>query len=107
MASGKLGKAALLAAQWTLLYTVPVGTEAAFNFNIVNTGTSQIKVSVAIVDADQSSITVADYIEYEQVLPPSGVLERTGVVCGSGEKLYVYSDSAGGAVRVHGFEEVL
>lgn len=107
MASGKLGKALLVANQWTLLYKVPQGCEACFNINAVNVGTTQAKVYLAITDSGASSVLPKDYIEAGQPLDTSGVLERTGLVCQEGEGVYAFSDKADVAVRVHGFEDTL
>ncbi len=107
MASGKLGKAMLVANQWALLYKVPQGKEACFNINAVNVGSSPAKVYIAITDSGATSAAPKDYIEAGQILEVSDVLERTGIVCQEGESVYAFSDKADIAVRVHGFEDII
>lgn len=103
MASGKLGSAALAAATNTAVYTVPASTIASINVSIANRGTSDAVVNVAI--ATSSTPTAAEYIEYGVAVPANGVLERTAIVAGAGEKLVVYSSTADCSVRIHGYEE--
>lgn len=103
MASGNLGSAALAAAADTLIYTVPAGKVATLNINCTNRDSVSAKVRIAIgVGANPAN---ADYIQYDTTLAGNGVIERTGIVCGAGEKVWVRSDTASVSVRIHGFEE--
>lgn len=103
MASGKLGSANLSAVTNTLIYTVPSNKVATANINICNRSTIEVNVRIAIGSGGSPANT--DYIEYDFPLPAQGVLERTGIVCSAGEKIWCYADSADVSVRVHGFEE--
>lgn len=105
MAQGKLGSANLSAGVDTLVYTVPAGMSATANIRIVNRNTDTAKVRVAV--GTGLSPAAADYIDYDVAIPPSGILEDTGVVCSAGEKIWVRSDVASVSVRVHGFEGVV
>ena len=110
MASGLLGKAILVANVPTIIYTVPANVEfVTLNINIVNTSTTigdTANVSVAA-----STLNVPnreDYIEYGVMLTSNGgVLERTGAICSSGEKIVVKSSVSNVAVRIHGIEEMM
>ena len=104
MASGNLGSAALAANADTLLYTVPAGKVTTLNINCCNRdAAASAKVRIAIgAGANPAN---ADYIEYGTSLLANGVLERSGFVCGAGEKVWVRADTANVSVRVYGFEE--
>jgi hypothetical protein len=47
-----------------------------------------------------------DYIDYDFLLEPGQRSEHTGVLMSPGEMVVAYSDGAGIAVRVHGFEKI-
>tara|TARA_R110000772_G_scaffold62506_1_gene140460 strand:- start:748 stop:1062 length:315 start_codon:yes stop_codon:yes gene_type:complete len=103
--SGKLGSAALVADTNTTVYTVPANTVSTLNIALVNRGDDPAKVRVAITDAANPGD--ADWIEYDAEIPAAGgVLERTALVAGAGEKIIIYSDVGGISARVHGFEEI-
>ena len=104
MASGKLGSATLKANTNTTVYTVPASTVATINVAIVNRGSGDATVNVAI--APSGAPVDADYIEFGVVIPAHGILERTAIVAGAGEHVVVKSSTADCSVRVHGFEEV-
>lgn len=99
MASGKLGSADLAAAADTLLFTVAV-TPQTFNVRFANRGGVAVKVSVAI--GVGVSPAPADYVDYDVVVLPNGILEDTGLVASAGEKVWVRSDTANVSVRAHG-----
>ena len=102
--NGKLGSAALVPATNTILYTVPVDISfTALNINILNASNGAAKIRIAI--SATSIFSLKDYIEYDVVLAPKGILERTGIICGTGEIITVYSDVANVIARVHGAEE--
>ena len=104
MASGKLGSAALAANTDTTVYTVPASTVATINVAIVNRGSADATVNVAI--APTGAPDNADYIEFGVSIPANGILERTAIVAGAGERVVVRASTANCSVRVHGFEEV-
>lgn len=105
MASGLLGKADLAAATATLLYTVPSGVIASLNVRFANRNGKTAQVRLAI--GTGASPAVGDYLSYNQEIPAGGIIEDTGVVCSSGEKIWAYSTLANVSVRVHGYEEVV
>jgi len=100
MASGKIGSADLLAATYTLLFTADA-TPQTFNIRFANRNqTTAVKVRVAIGSGDSPS--PADYVDYDVMVLANGILEDTGLVASSGEKVWVWSDTANVSVRAHG-----
>ena len=102
MASGTLGKADLVAATATLLYTVPAGVTATINVRFANRTATGIAVRIAI--GTGAAPALADYMSYDIGLPANGVVEDTGIVCSAGDKVWAVAAVAGVSVRVHGFE---
>lgn len=103
MASGKLGISAPSANTNTVVYTVPAGKVATLNITATNRGEQAAGLNVAL--STSASPVDAEWIEYGVAVPAKGVLERTGLVCGEGEKVMVSCTSANFSVRVNGFEE--
>jgi Fe-S cluster assembly scaffold protein SufB len=105
MASGKLGAAAIPAAAYTTVYTVPASTVSSINVALVNRGSDPASVRVAITTETVAPLD-ADFIEFDAVIPENGgILERTALVAGAGERVMIYTDVATLSARVHGFEE--
>ena len=102
MASGILGQSAPLATTNTTVYTVPSATVATFNISVCNTSSSSITVRIAV--ANSGTPLTAEYLEYNAVIPPNGVLERGGIVANAAENVVVYASAAGLAVSVYGYE---
>ena len=103
MPTGILGQAAPTAATLTTVYTVPVAKVATFNVSMVNTAGTPVAVRLAI--ASTATPATSEYLEYDTVLPPNGVLERGGLVANAAENVVVYSTIAGVSVSVYGYEE--
>lgn len=105
MASGILGQSAPAATTNTTVYTVPgAGTSrAVFNVSMVNTGGAPVSVRLAI--ASTGTPGIAEYIEYDTILPGSGVLERGGLVAQTGENVVAFASAATVSVSVYGYEE--
>ena len=103
MASGRLGVAQLAANTDTVVYTVPSGKLASCNVAIVNRGTSAALVNVAF--SSTTSPALSEYVEFQVKIPANGILERTAIVAGAGERVIVRSSTADCSVRVHGYEE--
>ena len=102
MASGILGKANPSAATNTTVYTVPSNKLATVNISICNRGGTAANIRVGL----SSSATPGDdeFIEYGTSILANGVLERFGVMIGSGTNVVVYSDAATVSVMVFGAE---
>lgn len=99
MASGKLGSADLVATIDTLLFTAGA-TPQTFNIRFANRNATSVKVRVAI--GAGASPAVSDYVDYDVSILANGILEDTGFVASSGEKVWVRSDTANVSVRAHG-----
>ncbi|KAA5603243.1 hypothetical protein F1188_19885 [Roseospira marina] len=103
MASGRLGAAAPPADTHTTVYTVPADTAATLNIAVVNRGSDPATVRVAVTATTNPAD--ADWIEYDAVVPAGGgVLERSGIVAGPGERVIVRDDAGTCTYRIHGFE---
>lgn len=102
MATGRLGVSAIPATTNTTVYTVPVGYYTVCNVSITNRNATSVKVRVAM--ATTSSPNAQDWIEYDTVIIPNGVFERTGLVMQAGLNIVVYSDTANVGCSVYGIE---
>ena len=99
MASGKLGAADLAATTDTLLFT-SAATPQTFNVRFANRNATSVKVRIAIGTGGAPATT--DYVDYDVTVQANGILEDTGLVASSGEKVWVRSDTANVSVRAHG-----
>ncbi len=106
MANGLLGKAMSSISTDVLVYTVPAAANfATVSVNMTNTGIEDAKVRLALTTA--STPGMADYVEYEAIIPASGgSLERSCMVLSPGEKIMVWSDKSTVAIRAYGLEEI-
>lgn len=102
MATGRLGSADLAATTNTSLYTCPADTYAVVNVSICNRSAAAVTIRVAVAAA--ATPTNAEYIEYDQELLPSGVLERTGIVMDATSILVVRSSGASVSAVAMGIE---
>ena len=102
MATGTLGQADIPASTNTVVYTVPTGSTATFNINLVNRGSAVVAVRIAV--AATSNPTDAEYLEYDWPLGVGDVLERTGIVASENKNIVVYSTAAGVSANAHGYE---
>lgn len=108
MPSGLLGKAALGAAAYTSVYTVPSGKVTTANIRLMNRDQiNSVTVRLAICPATWTSGAPAnaDYIEPpDLVIPAGGFLEETAMVMSAGEQVVAFASAASVTARVHGFE---
>ena len=106
MASGILGQTNITAqATQTSVYTVPAGKVATVNLAILNLGASSATIRVGI--STSTTVTDAQYIEYNFVLASSDVFERGGLVLDAGKQIIVYASHASPNITafVTGYEE--
>lgn len=104
MTSGILGQAGLTAETNTVLFSVEAGYFCTTNINMVNrSATTEAKVRIAVVD-EAAPISLADenYLEYDTVLYPNGVLERTGLVLDSGKNVIVWAETGDVSATAYG-----
>jgi hypothetical protein len=102
MATGRLGVSAITATTLTTVYTVPTGYYTVLNVSLTNRNTSAVKVRLAI--STTATPNAQEYIEYDTVIVPLGVFERTGLVMNAGLNVVVYSDTANVGCTVYGIE---
>lgn len=104
MASGRLATPAQLAATTnTTVYTIPVGYYTVFNVSMTNVSTSSVTIRLAM--ATTTTPGSAEWIEYDTVIAPKGVFERTGLVAGPGLNIVAYASAAAAVnVTVYGIE---
>lgn len=102
MATGRLGVAAIAATTNTAVYTVPTGYYAVCNVSLVNRNAAAVKIRLAM--ASTASPAVQEWIEYDTIIVPNGVFERTGLVLQAGLNIVVYSDTANVGCTVYGIE---
>jgi hypothetical protein len=103
MASGILGQSNPSANTNTTVYTVPTSITTTFNVSVVNTGGVPASVTIALTASGAPS--VSEYLEYQTILPPNGVLERGGLVAQAAKNVVVNCSTATCAVSVYGFEQ--
>lgn len=102
MATGRLGVQDLTADTDTTVYTVPVGTYAVANVSITNRNSTAITMRLAM--ATTSTPNNEEWIEYNTVIIPNGVFERTGLVMQGGLNIVARADQANVGVTVYGIE---
>lgn len=103
MTIGVLGQSNPAADTNTTVYTVPASVSATCNISVVNTGPTASAVNVAI--AATGTPAASEYIEYQTVIPPNGVLERGGMVAQTGKNIVVYATTSNISATVYGFEQ--
>lgn len=99
MGAGKLGSLDLVAETVTLLFTAD-STPQTFNIRFANRNSFDVLVRVAI--GTGSSPAAADYVDYDVTCLANGIVEDTGLVATSGEKIWVRSNASNVSVRAHG-----
>ena len=102
MATGRLGVQDLTANTDTTVYTVPVGTYAVANVSITNRNAQAISMKLAM--ATTSTPTDEEWIEWNTIIIPNGVFERTGLVMQGGLNIVVNANAADIGVTVYGIE---
>lgn len=102
MTTGRLGTADLATATLETVYTVPTDVFSVISVNICNRNNSSVGIRLAIADNDTP--TSSEFIEHDVEIGGKGVLERTGIIIGAGQKVVMYSSSANVSVVVFGIE---
>lgn len=102
MPTGRLGVANLAAATLTTVYTVPSATFSVVSVNVCNRHNvpQNIRIAVAAADTPLDS----EYIEFDVELGAKGVLERTGIIIGAGQKIVARASGVNVSVVVFGIE---
>lgn len=102
MATGRLGTANLVAGTLTTLYTVPTDTFAVISVSFVNRGNTLLTVRLAAAATDTP--TDDEFLEFDTELFGKGVLERTGIILGAGQKIVARASAAGVSAVAFGIE---
>jgi hypothetical protein len=102
MATGRLGVSAIAATTLTTVYTVPTGQYTVLNVSLTNRNTSAITMRLAI--SSTATPNIQEYIEYDTVIVPLGVFERTGLVLNAGLNIVVYTSAANVGCTIYGIE---
>jgi hypothetical protein len=113
MATGILYTGTPAATTATTAYSVPNTTYTVCNVSFTNTGTSAATIrlyvgtSLGTAGSPTGSLVPSEAIEYDTVVAPKGVFERTGLVLGSssGAKyITVYTSTNTVNVNIYGIE---
>jgi hypothetical protein len=103
MANGRLGTPTdLSAGAETTIYTCPAGTFAVVTVSLCNRASTAATMRLALAETDTP--TTAEYIEFGVSILASGVLERTGIVLGPGQKIVARSSGSETSAVVYGIE---
>ena len=104
MATGRLYNPVQLGATTNnIVYIVPTGYYSVFNVSMTNTSASSVTIRLAV--ASTSTPSSAEWIEYDTVIVPKGVFERTGLVLDAGKYVVAYCSAASAVnVTVYGIE---
>ena len=113
MATGILYTGTPGATTATTAYMVPSTTYTVCNVSFTNTGTTAATIrlylgtSLGTAGSPTGSLVPSEAIEYDTVVAPKGVFERTGLVLSSttGAKyITVYASTANVNVNIYGIE---
>lgn len=105
MATGRLGNLDVAATTYTDLYAVPADTFTVLSVSLANRTAGNITIRLAVTTtAGPSAPNNSEFIEYDVVLTPKGVLERTGLVLKTGEIVSVYASATGISAVAMGIE---
>jgi hypothetical protein len=97
-----LGKADLSATTNTSVYTVGSGKEALVNVNVCNRNSSAVTIRLA--NADGSTPSNDEYIEYDYSLSANESFQRTGIHMQAAQIIVAYSSATNVSVVVDGLE---
>ena len=102
--SGILSRSLLTINTDTLVYTVPAGLIASLTISACNQAISgDAKINIALTPLGAS--TANSYIEFNAILPASGVLERSAIVLEAGNTIRALSTNSNTSIVVFGIEE--
>jgi hypothetical protein len=104
--SGTLGGQALLAGQEAKPYSCAAPAVAvAFTVSFCNKTTGPVRVRLAHGPGATTATAGTLYWEYDTVIQPNEVLERTGLAMSAGRSVFAQSDTAGVDISIYGFEK--
>lgn len=107
MPRGRLAKALLDPDVDTVVYECPSKRLSSISVNVCNPNNFIVKINLAIVDGSEAVPLANDYLEKNTKMYAEEVLERTGLVLNTGQKIVARAiQDSGIIVNVYGFEEV-
>jgi len=102
--SGKLNAINLASSTPAILYANLTVSPSTVTISLCNKNTATASIRVAIVDGIAiDDVRDADYIEYDFPITSRNVLERTAIVLGQNQSIYVFSNIASVSAVVWGF----
>jgi hypothetical protein len=103
MATGRLGTTTITTINTNqTAYTVPTGYYSVFNVSFTNTSATSITIKLAL--SLVTSPSASEYLEFQTIIVPYGVFERTGLVANAGINVIVQASSTSCNVNVYGIE---
>lgn len=103
MPTGRLGVFAIPAAQNTTVYTAPLGFYSICNVSVTNRNASST-ITLRVAMSASGAPNPEEWLEYDTIVIPNGVYERTGLVLQAGLNIVVYSSTANVGCTVYGIE---
>lgn len=103
MATGRLGVFAIPAATNTTVYTAPLGFYSICNVSVTNRNASST-ITLRVAMSASGTPNPEEWLEYDTIVIPNGVYERTGLVLQAGLNIVVYSSTANVGCTVYGIE---
>jgi hypothetical protein len=103
MATGRLGVFAIPAAGNTTVYTAPLGFYTICNVSVTNRNASST-ITLRVAMSASATPNPEEWLEYDTIVIPNGVYERTGLVMQAGLNIVVYSSTANVGCTVYGIE---
>ena len=102
MANGKLGSQDVGATTNTTVYN-PSGVTGAITVSLCNRTSGAITIRLAV--SATATPGADEWLEYGISVPANGVLERTGLVVGTGQYVVVYASAVGISAVALGYED--
>jgi len=90
VASGRLAAVEPSAGTETVLYTRPGGSSINAVVSVCNRNTVDVEINISRCERDVTTSSDDDYLEYETILRPKGILERDIKLAGY-QSLIIYS----------------
>lgn len=103
--TGVFGQSALAATTNTTIYTVG-STSSIVTISVINrdsVAAATVRLAVGTI-SNTSSPANSNFIEYDTMLPPNQIIERSGIALSNGQAVVAYANSASITVSVYGIE---